>query len=336
MAAVGFTPISLYYTTTPGAAPSAANLANAELAINITDGKLYYKDNTGTVQLLASKSAAGGAAGGANTQVQYNNSGVLAGSANLTFNGTSLTLGGNPTLSAGTANGVLFLNASKVATSGTDFAYNGNCLSIGATPADWGFSKALQLGIYGNAAVENYDGYTLGFLFRATRNSSGTLIGTGLAASFLNQTGSSFSWSFDPTATAGNPVTFVEKMLLDSSGNLTAAGIISDSKGDVRSIPQTSTSANYILLSTDNGKHINYTLNNGSVEVPALGAVSSGYVATIFNNTNTTITIYQIGGSTLRQAGTTNTGNRTLSAYGLATILCVATNTYVISGTGLA
>jgi len=60
MAATNFTPISLYYTTTAAAAPSAGNLVNGELAINITDGKLYYKDNAGVVRLLASNSGASG------------------------------------------------------------------------------------------------------------------------------------------------------------------------------------------------------------------------------------------------------------------------------------
>lgn len=60
MAQANYTPISLYYSTTPAAAPVAANLVNGELAINITDGKLYYKDNSGVVQLLASSSGASG------------------------------------------------------------------------------------------------------------------------------------------------------------------------------------------------------------------------------------------------------------------------------------
>jgi hypothetical protein len=60
MAATNFTPISLYYTTTAAAAPSAGNLVNGELAINITDGKLYYKDNLGAVQLLAQAPGTGG------------------------------------------------------------------------------------------------------------------------------------------------------------------------------------------------------------------------------------------------------------------------------------
>ena len=54
MAQSGYTPISLYYSTTAAAAPTSGNLTSGELAINITDGKLYYKDTGGTVRLLAS------------------------------------------------------------------------------------------------------------------------------------------------------------------------------------------------------------------------------------------------------------------------------------------
>jgi hypothetical protein len=40
MAATNFTPIQIYFSTTASAVPLAANLAQGELAINITDGKL--------------------------------------------------------------------------------------------------------------------------------------------------------------------------------------------------------------------------------------------------------------------------------------------------------
>jgi hypothetical protein len=53
MAQAGYTPISLYYSTTAAAAPTAGNLVPGELAINITDGKLYYEDNLGAVQAVA-------------------------------------------------------------------------------------------------------------------------------------------------------------------------------------------------------------------------------------------------------------------------------------------
>lgn len=63
MAATGYTPIKLYASTTPSAIPLAANLDNtngAELAINIYDGKLYYKNASNVVTLLASASDIGG------------------------------------------------------------------------------------------------------------------------------------------------------------------------------------------------------------------------------------------------------------------------------------
>jgi hypothetical protein len=55
MAQTGFTPIQLYYSTTAATAPSASNIANGELAINITDGKLFYKDNAAAVQVIGWK-----------------------------------------------------------------------------------------------------------------------------------------------------------------------------------------------------------------------------------------------------------------------------------------
>lgn len=56
MAATNYTPIQLYRSTTASAVPLAANLAAGELALNITDGKLYYNDG-GTVKLLASNAS---------------------------------------------------------------------------------------------------------------------------------------------------------------------------------------------------------------------------------------------------------------------------------------
>jgi hypothetical protein len=58
MAQAGYTPISLYYSTTAAAVPLAANLVPGELAININDGKLYFENSSGVVTLLAQSGAA--------------------------------------------------------------------------------------------------------------------------------------------------------------------------------------------------------------------------------------------------------------------------------------
>ena len=59
MAQSGFTPILIYGSTTTGNTPSASNLTTTslgvELAINATDGKLFYKDNSSTLQVIGWK-----------------------------------------------------------------------------------------------------------------------------------------------------------------------------------------------------------------------------------------------------------------------------------------
>jgi hypothetical protein len=55
MAQTGFTPIQLYFSSTTTNVPLAANLVSGELAINITDGKLFYKDNASAVQVIGWK-----------------------------------------------------------------------------------------------------------------------------------------------------------------------------------------------------------------------------------------------------------------------------------------
>jgi hypothetical protein len=119
-----------------------------------------------------------------------------------------------------------------------------------------------------------------------------------------------------------------------TAGTLTATGGVNDSLGDVRSIPQNAENANYTLQATDSGQMVNIT--TGNVTVPA-GVFASpfGQTITIYNNQNASNAVVQGAGVTLRLAGTAATGNRTLARYGLSTIVCVAANTFVISGAGL-
>jgi hypothetical protein len=58
MAQPNYTPILLYYSTTALATPQTANLALGELALNIADGKLYYKDAAGVLKTIASTASA--------------------------------------------------------------------------------------------------------------------------------------------------------------------------------------------------------------------------------------------------------------------------------------
>ena len=94
MAQSGYTPVLIYGSATASATPSAANLttgtSGVELALNYTDGILYYKDNAGTVQRLASKAAAGALTTPftANGVVYASSTSALTTGSALTFDGT--------------------------------------------------------------------------------------------------------------------------------------------------------------------------------------------------------------------------------------------------------
>ena len=117
-----------------------------------------------------------------------------------------------------------------------------------------------------------------------------------------------------------------------STGALTSAAL-ANAVG-YKGLPQNSQTASYTLVLADMGKHISIT--TGGVIIPANGTTAFPIGATIvvFNNSGSNQTI-SITTDTLRQAGTANTGSRTLAQYGLATLVKVTSTAWVISGAGV-
>jgi hypothetical protein len=244
MAQTGFTPLSLYFSATATNVPLAANLVAGELAINTADGKLFYKDSSNVVQVLGTK---GGVGSSSTTQVLYNSSGLVVGSANMTFNGTILTstgfagplngtvgattantgafttlsTTGAVTITGGTANGVAYLNGSKVLTTGTALVFDGSNLGLGVTPSAWSGVKAFEMtagtSLGSNATVP------LTFLnANCFYNGTNWIYKT---SNFANQyimdaTEGKHKWFNAASGTAGAAITFTQAMTLDASGNL--------------------------------------------------------------------------------------------------------------------
>jgi hypothetical protein len=106
MAQAGYTPIQLYYSLTAASAPIAGNLASGELAINATDGKLFYKDNANVVQVIGWKTTPATAGGTGQTSyavgdLLYASSTTALSRLAVGANGSVLTLtAGVPTWSA--------------------------------------------------------------------------------------------------------------------------------------------------------------------------------------------------------------------------------------------
>lgn len=202
--------------------------ASTALALN-SSKEVVSVTNTGTGNnvLSASPTLTGTVAGASlqlssltATRVTYAGaSGLLQDSANLTFDGTSLTLGGNPTLSGGTANGVLYLNGSKVATSGSALVFDGTNLGLGVTPSAWGSGyTAFQTK---NTSIFTSGTTDLNFGQNVYVNSGGnyTYISNGYATLY-NQYAGKHYWSTAASGTAGNAITFTQAMTLDASGRL--------------------------------------------------------------------------------------------------------------------
>ena len=144
-----------------------------------------------------------------------------------------------------------------------------------------------------------------------------------IATAVLAQTAGTVTTAAQPAITSVGTLT-----------SLTVSGSITDSIGNVRSIAIRNTATSYVLTAADNGQMVSIT--TGSVTVNS-GVFASpfGQTISIYNNSTTSMSILAGSGVTLRLAGTLSTGTRTLARYGVATTICVSSNTFVVSGAGL-
>ena len=117
MAASGFTPISLYYSATASAVPLAANLVAGELALNTLDGKLYYKNSSNVVTLLASNAATTNV-----SSITFGSTGLTPSTATtgaVTVAGTLATANGGTNLTSFTSGGAVYATSTSALTTGT-------------------------------------------------------------------------------------------------------------------------------------------------------------------------------------------------------------------------
>ena len=122
------------------------------------------------------------------------------------------------------------------------------------------------------------------------------------------------------------------KKLETTSSGVTVTGAVTDSKGNLRSIPLNNQASAYTLVAADAGKTI--SSNGGTITVDA-SVMSSGDAVTLINNSGSNQTITQGSGLTIYNTADAATGNRTLAARGMATIYFFSATVAYISGAGL-
>jgi len=186
-------------------------------------------------------------------------------------------------------------------------------------------------------------------LISATANvTGGNVLTAGLISATANVTGGNVLTAGLISATAnvtgGNVLT---AGLISATGNLTAGNI--SATGNISgttagftigylNIPQVAFSANATIALTDAGKHYYSTTasnlaltiaNNTSVSWPI------GATITVIERAAGNIIITPGTGVSLYYAGNSTAGSRVLSTYGMATLINVEANVWMVNGSGL-
>jgi hypothetical protein len=256
---------------------------------------------------------------------------------------SSITTTGNITASSFVGNGAQLTNInsaniiglSAVATSGSYSDLSGTPTNVSAFTNDAGYVTAATANVI---SVNGETGAVTIAIPTATSNlvnDSGFITAANVptnVSAFTNDAG------YVTAEVTGN---------FSATGNIIGANLVTNGNvaGNVlgfaigyRDIPQISFTGNTTIATTDAGKHY-YSTQNTNYTLTIANNASQGFqvgaAISVVNQGTGNITIAQGFGVSLYLAGNATAGNRTISTFGMATIMKVATDTWFINGTGV-
>ncbi len=299
MAQTGYTPILIYSSSTTTNAPSAGSLTNStlgsELAINITDGKLFYKDNANAIQVIGWKVVP-----------------TTAGGTGL----TSYTAGDTIYYATGTAFSKLAIGSSGYYMSSSGSAPQWSAPAALTKTDDT--NVTLTLGGSASTALLNAASLTLGWTGQLAVSRGGTGQSTFTDGQLLigNSTGNTLTKA---TLTAGAGIS-----ITNGSGAITIAG-----SGSLTASAPVTVTSNYTVVDG-----VTYIINNksGSSLTVTLPTASSytGRIITIQNYQAQTV-ISASSNVTPQGGGSAGTAILTNVAGNWATLVSDGTNWVIMS-----
>jgi hypothetical protein len=259
------------------------------------------------------------------------NANIITGTANATINGLTVNTSGVFTTTLQAAGGLQATPIGNAASSTGQFttvSATGNITGAALTSntSITAITTISALGGLQNTPIGNVTASTGQF---TTANATGNI--TGSALTINNSATIGTTLGVTGNATVGNLSTVGVIVGNASPG---AAGTISNAVGYL-GIPQNSQSTNYTLALTDQGRHI-YLTANSNITIPANSSVSFpiGSAISVVNGPNVRSNVL-ITSDTLYLAANGATGTRSISTYGMFTLVKVTNTVWYINGSGI-
>lgn len=202
MAASGYTPILIYASGTATNVPLAANMTSgasgAELALNYSDGKLYYKNASNVVTLLADASKVTPVTTFSAGTTGFTPSTATTGA--ITLSGTLVTSNGGTGLSSYTAGDIAYY-ASGTALSKLAIGTSGYVMTSSGTAPQWSAASGITIGTATNLA-----GGAAGYLPYQSSTGTTTFLAAGTNGYILTLAAGVPTWAANTGISTGKSI----------------------------------------------------------------------------------------------------------------------------------
>ena len=237
----------------------------------------------------------------------------------------------------------LVANTGGVTTSIWNFNTNGtitfpdNTVQKTAANVIPAFDKANSANILAQSA---YNGSNIAFGHaNAAFNSANVIVAINTSQNnSINLVSNTTQAAFNTANTGSNTAQAAFNTANTASNNATLAFAAANSAA--QTVPQNAQTTNYILTASDAGKHLYYTqAANVNLYIPwtSNASFSNGTTIMIVSRTTSSANVIVTPnvGVSMFLAGNTTSASRNVTTYGMATLIQVAANTWMINGTGV-